>query len=444
MRAEKQRTGRGADGRKSRSQQLLDIEGRSDSEDPGIESEGGASDEDSEAVPNPKASQAAQKLRQKEKAKRKQEKAEAARKKQEAEEKAQAQEQAAQAATMKAILNIGFDKAPDGSAIMDPSLLHELAENGLEKLQPGLIRLGYLLASDLADADEDEIDSLASELGLKEPEKRRLIKTIPDATARAEEAAQRKEEQRKKQEEEEAVKAQENEQKLAELKKEAGEDDSDDEHDSEHGGAVDFQSAHFKRIALMNRMKAMKLEKLHDIVTKAGYLFVSDLQEAGPDERASLSQMLNLRPPEHRRWEELVGGEWVTKTIRTEKVQVEIDPNTLTFRQLLERQGLERLEEQLKARGYHNVVDFQLEDEDEQEAELVALMSEFELKPPEIRRLRKVLEQEEEPDGTLKQALEEISLGRLHAPLSSKGYASPADLVEADKQVRCQYVLMID
>jgi hypothetical protein len=141
---------------------LLDIEGRSDSEDPGIESEGGASDEDSEAVPNPKASQAAQKLRQKEKAKRKQEKAEAARKKQEAEEKAQAQEQAAQAATMKAILNIGFDKAPDGSAIMDPSLLHELAENGLEKLQPGLIRLGYLLASDLADADEDEIDSLAS------------------------------------------------------------------------------------------------------------------------------------------------------------------------------------------------------------------------------------------------------------------------------------------
>jgi len=62
------------------------------------------------------------------------------------------------------------------------------------------------------------------------------------------------------------------------------------------------------------------------------------------------------------------------------------------------------------------------------------------LKPPEMRRLRKVLEQEEAPDITLKQALEEISLGRLHAPLVAKGYASPADLVEAEEQV-CSHTL---
>ena len=64
------------------------------------------------------------------------------------------------------------------------------------------------------------------------------------------------------------------------------------------------------------------------------------------------------------------------------------------------------------------------------------------MKPPEMRRLRKALEEEEPPDTTLKQALEEISLGRLHAPLSSKGYVSPADLVEADEQV-CPLALLV-
>ena len=123
------------------------------------------------------------------------------------------------------------------------------------------------------------------------------------------------------------------------------------------------------------------------------------------------------------------------KTIQKQKVQVEIDPNTLTFAQMLERQGLEKLKDQLVARGYHNVADFQLEDEDAQEAELQDLMKTLGLKQPEMRRLRKVLDQEEAPDTTLKQVLEEISLGKMYAPLASKGYASPADLVEAEEQV---------
>ena len=214
-----------------------------------------------------------------------------------------------------------------------------------------------------------------------------------------------------------------------------GTNDSDDEN-LEAGITVDIQSAHFKRIALLNEMKKMKLERFHDVVTKAGYLFPSDLHEADKHERENLLELLNLQPPEHRRWKKLIGGEWVMKTIQAEELAVEVDPDPLTFAQVLERQGLERFEEQLAARGYHGVADFQMEDEDAQEAELQNLMKALELKPPEMRRLRKALEEEEPPDTTLKQALEDISLGRLYAPLSSKGYVSTADLVEADEQVR--------
>ena len=343
---------------------------------------------------------------------------------------------------MKAILSIGFDKPPDGSASMEPSLLCELAENGLERLQPALVQLGYLFPSDLAEAleNEGEIDTLAEDLRLKDPEKRRLIKAIPDAMKRAEQEEQRQEKRRRKEKEREAAKARENEERMAEAQQSNDEPNDTDDESVEAGMTVDIQSARFKRLALLNEMKKMKLERLHDVVTNAGYLFPSDLQEADSEERETLLELLNLKPPEHRRWNKLVGGEWVVRTIQKQKVQVEIDPNTLTFAQVLERHGLEKLEEQLGTRGYHDIADFQMDDEDAQEAELQDLMKALGLKQPEMRRLRKVLEQEEAPDTTLKQALEEISLGRLHAPLAAKGYASPADLVEADEQV-CWHML---
>ena len=337
-------------------------------------------------------------------------------------------------ATMNAIVGFGFGQKVDGSSEMEKALVKELVEHGLNQFQPGLIRLGYLHASDLAEADEEEIDTLAVELKLNEPEKRRLIKTIPEALAGAEAEQEREERKRQKREEEEAKVAAENEARLAKEREENGDgDDSDD--DEEEGIRQDFQEAKFKMMALHNRMKAVKLERLYDVVKKHGYLFVSDLQEAEEEERHALSEHLNLRPPEVRRWEKLIGGEWVTKMINAEKVQVEVDLNALTFGQLLERQGLERLEGELASRGYHDVTDFELEDEEAQEAEMAGLGKAMQLKPPEERRLLKVIAQADEPDaGGLKQALAEISLARLHAPLVAKGYRTPEDLVEADEQ----------
>eukprot|EP01048_Picozoa_sp_COSAG05_P023581 COSAG05_NODE_5169_length_1246_cov_0.846556_1_plen_386_part_10 len=328
-------TQRERSGQKTRSQQLLDIEATSDSEESDREPELiYESDADGDEVPNPSSSRLAKKLR---KEKEKDEKARRAQEQQKLEERARKKEEEDQDAKMKAILSIGFDKPLDGSATMEASLLCELAENGLERLQPALIRLGYLFPSDLAEAleNEGEIDTLAEELRLKDPEKRRLIKAIPDAMQRAEQEQQRQEKQRVKEMEREAAKARENEKRMAEEQQSNNESNDTDDESVEHGMTVDIQSARFKRLALLNEMRKMKLERLHDVVTNAGYLFPSDLQEADSEEREALLELLNLKPPEHRRWNKLVGGEWVVRTLQKQKVQVEIDPNTLTFAQLL-------------------------------------------------------------------------------------------------------------
>ena len=452
---------------KARSQQLLDIEGASASEESGAgQSSPDGSESDGDEVPNPPSSRATKKLRKEMKNDELARRAQGQRKLEERgrkkleerqkaleqqrleEERARKKQEEQQDATMKAILSIGFDKAPDGSATMEPSLLCELAESGLERLQPALTRLGYLFPSDLAEAleNEGEIDKLAEELGLKDPEKRRLIKAISDAMKRAEQEEERQKKRRIKEKEREAARARQNQRKMAEEQQgEKHETNDTDDESLEAGMTVDIESAHFKRIALLNEMKKLKLERFHDVVTKAGYLFPSDLQEADKQEREDLLELLDLQPPEHRRWKKLIGGEWPMKQIPTEEeepVVEEVDPDPLTFAQMLERQGLERFEEQLAARGYHGIADFQMEDEDAQEAELQNLTKALEMKPPEMRRLRKALEEEEPTDTTLKQALEEISLGRLHAPLSSKGYVSPADLVEADEQV-CPLALLV-
>lgn len=338
-------------------------------------------------------------------------------------------------ATMNAIVGFGFGQKVDGSSEMEKALVKELVEHGLNQFQPGLIRLGYVHASDLSEADEEEIDTLAVELKLNEPEKRRLIKAIPEALAGAEAEETREERKRQKREDEEAKVAAEHEAALAKEREDNGDGD-DGSDDEEEGIRQDFQEAKFKMMALHNRMKAVKLERLYDIVKKEGYLFVSDLQEAEEEERHALSEHLNLRAPELRRWEQLIGGAWVTTMRKGEEVEVEVDLNALTFGQLLERQGLERLEGELASRGYHDVADFELEDEEAQEAELAGLGKAMQLKPPEMRRLLKVIGgSEEEPEaGGLNQVLAEISLARLHAPLVAKGYRTPEDLVEALEQ----------
>eukprot|EP01043_Picozoa_sp_COSAG02_P057306 COSAG02_NODE_6933_length_3282_cov_1.510839_1_plen_349_part_10 len=294
---------------KTRSQQLLDIEDTIDSEEGDSDQEFSyESDVDGDEVPNPSSSRLAKKLLQQ---KKRDEKARKAQEQQKVEERARKKEEEEQDAKMKAILSIGFDKPPDGSASMEPSLLCELAENGLERLQPALVQLGYLFPSDLAEAleNEGEIDTLAEDLRLKDPEKRRLIKAIPDAMKRAEQEEQRQEKRRRKEKEREAAKARENEERMAEAQQSNDEPNDTDDESVEAGMTVDIQSARFKRLALLNEMKKMKLERLHDVVTNAGYLFPSDLQEADSEERETLLELLNLKPPEHRRWNKLVGGE---------------------------------------------------------------------------------------------------------------------------------------
>ena len=306
----------------------------------------------------------------------------------------------------------------DGLMGLGASMQKALSEHDLKRLVEPLGRMAYQSVADLESAEDDELDGVIEKLELVPPEVRRFKKAIALAREIQDELDEAEQEAADK-----ATAA-------------SGPDVAEGGNDEKGllGKLAGSFSRRLKEKALPVLLQKHGLGRLEDELTKQGYVFPSDLREASEEERDRLTRSLGLEPPEVRRWQELLEIEdgWSYNPEEIEEAE--------TLAKRLDNQKLTRIADELAKRGYHDTEDL-LTSEDGEDPEVVqeeldGLVKDLDLKPPEARRLRKAIVQEQpevtNPVGELAAALGQISLARLVAPLQGKGYLTVNDLVETN------------